>query len=176
MTVLLIICLLVTPLNYYFTCCAFCVSQTTSHHNYRRFDATSLVDRDRIFQDLFPAWPKYSDTEYYYYYYEGLFGKTCDIYAEWSLDADEFAAEVSRVHAFFESYVATEDPLNRVSLKNGNYSCLILYPGSPPFETAAEDYSYYIFGYDEHSRKVRYIHCYSQVNGADQPYYLSLDW
>lgn len=175
-SILLILCVLITPLNYFFTCCAFSVSKTSNHHNYRGFDSNSLVDRDGIVQNLFPAWPEYSDTEYYYYYSESFFGNTCDIYAEWTLDADDFAAEVSRVHALYESTAATEDRINYISVQNGEYTCLILYSGCPPFEAATEDYSYYIFGYDEHNLKVRYIHCYSQVNGADQPYYLSLEW
>ena len=175
-SVLLILCVLITPINYFLAINAFSVSTTSNHHNYRRFDPNSLVDRDSTAQDLFPAWPEYSDTEYYYYYSEGLFGNTCDIYAEWSLDADNFAAEVSRVQVLFESKANTKNPLNSITVQNGEYTCLVLYSGNPPFEGATEDYLYYIFGYNENSRRVRYIHCYSQVNGADQPYYLSLDW
>ena len=175
-TILLILCVLITPLNNFFSCFAFSVSKTSNHHNYRRFDSNSLVDRDSIVQDLFPTWLEYSDTEYYYYYSEGLFGNTCDIYAEWSLDADDFAAEVSRVQVLFASKATTENAINSITVQRGKYNCIILYSGSPPFESATEDYSYYIFGYDEHNLKVRYIHCYSQVNGTDQPYYLSLDW
>lgn len=172
----LILCVLVTPLNYFLTWCAFSVSETSNHHNYRRFDSNSLVDRDSIVQDLFPTWLEYTDTKYYYYYSEGFFGNTCDIYAEWTLDADDFATEVSRVHALYESRAITEDHINYISVQNGDYTCFVLFSGSPPFETATEDYTYYIFGYDEHNMRVRYIYCYSQVNGADQPYYLSLDW
>jgi hypothetical protein len=167
---------LITPINYFLAINAFSISTTSNHHNYRRFDSNSFVDRDSVVQDLFPAWPEYSDTEYYYYYSEGLFGNTCDIYAEWSLDADDFSAEVSRVQVLFTSKATTENALNSITVQRGKYNCIILYSGSPPFESATEDYSYYIFGYDENSRRVRYIHCYSQVNGADQPYYLSLEW
>lgn len=175
-SVLLILCVLITPINYFLAINAFSISTTSNHHNYRRFDSNSFVDRDSVVQDLFPAWPEYSDTEYYYYYSEGLFGNTCDIYAEWSLDADDFAAEVSRVQVLFASKATTENALNSITVQRGKYNCIILYSGSPPFESATEDYSYYIFGYEENSRRVRYIHCYSQVNGADQPYYLSLQW
>lgn len=175
-SVLLILCVLITPINYFLAINAFSISTTSNHHNYRRFDSNSFVDRDSVVQDLFPAWPEYSDTEYYYYYSEGLFGNTCDIYAEWSLDADDFSAEVSRVQVLFTSKATTENALNSITVQRGKYNCIILYSGSPPFESATEDYSYYIFGYDENSRRVRYIHCYSQVNGADQPYYLSLEW
>ena len=52
--------------------------------------------------------------------------------------------------------------------------CLVLCSGSPPFEAATGDYTYYIFAYNERNQSVRYIYSYSEVGG--QPYYLSLEW
>ena len=171
-SILLIFCVLVTPLNYILTICAPSVSETSNHHYYRRFDSNSLVDRDMIVQDLFPVWPEYSDIKYYYCYSDDVFDDSCDIYAEWSLDAEDFATEVDRVHAIFEHWATSEDRFNSISVQNGKYTCFVLYSGCPPFEDPAGNYLYYIFGYDKHSMKVRYIHSY----GVDQPYYLSLVW
>lgn len=174
-SILLILCIIITPINYFLTCFAFSVSETSNHHNYRLLDANCPAGRDEFFQDLFPAWPEYSDTKYYYYYSEGVFGNTCDIYSEWSLDENEFQTEIFRVHALYEA-CASDNGINQITLQKGKYTCFVLYSGSPPFEAATEDYAYYIFGYDEQNMKVRYIYCDSQVNGADQPYYLTLDW
>lgn len=51
-----------------------------------------------------------------------------------------------------------------------------MYSTSTPFEEVSDSYTYYIFAYDETSLIVRYIMCDSLENGADQPFYLSLDW
>lgn len=174
--ILLVFCLLATPVSGFLSMNAFSISQTTNHHNYRRFDANSFVDRDPIFQDLFPAWPEYSDTKYYYCYSETVFGSTCDVYAQWVLDADAFSAEVSRIETWFHGTAAAEDSLSALTLQQEGYTCLIIHCGSPPFEAAKEDYAYYIFAYDESTLTVRYIYCASDQNGADQPYYLSLEW
>lgn len=174
--ILLFFCLLATPVSGFLAMNAFSISQTTNHHDYRRFDANSFVDRDPIFQDLFPAWPEYSNTKYYYCYSETVFGNTCDIYAQWSLDKEDFQTEIGRVTVWFDTNAATQDGLNALTVQQETYTCLVIYSGSPPFETATQDYTYYIFAYDEAALTVRYIYCSSDQNGADQPYYLSLEW
>ena len=61
-------------------------------------------------------------------------------------------------------------------MKKGDYSCLILYNGTEPFERVTNSYTYLIFAYNEYTNTVRYICCDSLENGADQPYYLQLEW
>ena len=63
-----------------------------------------------------------------------------------------------------------------VKLQKGRWTCLILYSGQEPFVTVDDSYTYEIFAYDPDSLRVRYIYCDSLENGADQPYYLQLDW
>ena len=173
--ILLIFCLLVSPQIYMGAKFAFQVSETSNYANYRRFDFYSYLDRDSILQDLFPDRPSGTAyySAYYYCYSESVFGDTCDVYAEWFLDAKAFAAEVSRVNALFER---TEEDLQYLSVQVGEFTCLVLYSGSPPFSAATEDCTYYIFAYDETNMRVRHIYSSSELNGADQPYYLSLEW
>ena len=45
-----------------------------------------------------------------------------------------------------------------------------------PFTKATDNYDYIIFAYNDENNTVRYIYCDSLENGADQPYYLELDW
>lgn len=63
-----------------------------------------------------------------------------------------------------------------VELKKGDYNCLILYSGNEPFNKATNNYDYIIFAHNVEKKTVRYIYCESLENGADQPYYLTLDW
>ena len=58
----------------------------------------------------------------------------------------------------------------------GDYHCLILYSGDEPFKKATDNYDYIIFAYNDKTNIVRYIYCDSLENGADQPYYLELEW
>lgn len=171
--VLLIFCLWITPTILFLALCTFSSSETSNHHNYRQFDSCCVMNRDSIAQDLFPPWPTYSaDIEYYYFLSEGSFGAACDVYAQWSLDAEEFSAEVSRVQALYETTAETD--ITHSTLQVEGYTCFVLYTGSPPFDPATGDYIYYIFAYNAQSRTVRYIYSYSEVGG--QPYYLSLEW
>ena len=39
-----------------------------------------------------------------------------------------------------------------------------------------DNYDYIIFAYNDKTNTVRYIYCDSLENGADQPYYLELEW
>lgn len=171
--VLLIFCLWITPCILFLALCTFSSSETSNHHNYRQFDSCCMINRDSIAQDLFPPWPTYSaDIQYYYSLSEGVFGAACDVYAQWSLEEDAFAAEVSRVQNLYET--TAENDITHSTLPFGGYTCLVLCSGSPPFEAATGDYTYYIFAYNERNQSVRYIYSYSEVGG--QPYYLSLEW
>lgn len=63
-----------------------------------------------------------------------------------------------------------------MTVQKGNYTCLILYRGAPPFEEAASDYTCCIFAYDAQNLTARYIYSDSSGDGAYQPYYLTLKW
>lgn len=166
-------------------------SETTEIINYRQFDKGCLANRYGQFQELFPTWyesPQIDvlqddgtyttverDVRYYYRYFEGM-DYTYDIFAEWPLEKDKFSEEVKRVKALYQEW---EDNSNvpYVEVKKGAYNCLFwYYYGSPPFEPVDDNYTYYIFAYDEENMRVRYIMCDSLENGVDQPYYLQLDW
>lgn len=164
-------------------------SETTDFVDYRDIDADCSANRDLFFSELFPAWPHYFVNEqqpdgsfeavyldaHYYYRYISLLDYTYDIYAQWPLEKEEFEEEVARVKALYDTH-ATEYNRDFVILEKGSYTCLISYFGNPPFEEVTNSYTYYIFAYDETNLIVRYILCDSLENGADQPYYLSLDW
>ena len=164
-------------------------SETTDFVDYRDVDADCSANRDSFFSELFPAWPHYFVNEqqpdgsfeavyldaHYYYRYISFLDYTYDIYAQWPLEKEEFDKEVARVKALYDTH-ATEYNRDFVVLQKGNYTCLISYVGNSPFEEVTNSYTYYIFAYDETNLIVRYILCDSLENGADQPYYLSLDW
>ncbi len=170
------------------------MSRTTDIRNYREFDADCWVNKDSMFQDMFPLWPNYFDdvkqedgewetvyldTSYLYQYMPG-WGDTFDVYAEWPLEKEEFDEEVARVKAVFEERAPAEENRtewrNYITVQKGTYTCLIIYYGEKPFERVSYDYEFYIFAYDEQNLRVRYIYCKSDDDGYDQPYYLSLDW
>ena len=166
-------------------------SKTTDFRNYRDFDADCLANRDVVFQELFPNWPHYSenvkqsdgsyktvylDSHYYYHYYQG-FDYTYDIYAEWPLSEDEYTKEVKRAAAVFSKIIENKTYNYKFAeLMKGDYHCLILYSGDEPFKKATNNYDYIIFAYNDKTNIVRYIYCCSLENGADQPYYLELEW
>lgn len=170
------------------------VSETTDIVEYRDFDADCFANSDLFFQKMFPVWPKYfEDVEqadgscktvyldaHYYYRYLSIMDYTYDVYAEWPLDEEAFNKEVERVtELFMKNAPDTEDEnshYNLLTVTKGNYTCLVLYHGDPVFEEVTDSYTYYIFAYDRDNLKVRYICCCSLENGADQPYYLNLDW
>ena len=173
--ILIILCVLSIPIGFFFSIGISSRSETSDILNYRKFDKDCPANRDSFFQDLFPIWPHYYNDEmdkvHYLYRKLPAMDYTYDIYAEWPLKKEEFDKEVSRVKALYESQAE-----NYVTIQKGNYTCLFLYYGDPPFETATDNYGYTIFAYDEHNLVVRYIMCDSLENGVDQPYYLSLDW
>lgn len=183
--ILLILCILSVPASAIFSIGVFSHSETSDIRNYRRFDTDCLANRAPFFQDLFPLWPRYFineeqpdgswETVYLdaHYLYRDLpaLDYTYDIYAEWPLEKADFDKEVSRVQALYENKTKKYDIVHK-----GNYTCFFAYDGDPPFEEVTDSYTYYIFAFDAQNLTVRYIMCDSLENGADQPYYLSLDW
>lgn len=166
-------------------------SETTDFRYYRDFDPDCLATRNKVFNEVFPMWPHYFenvknedgeweaiylDAKYYYRFFYGM-DYTYDIYAEWPLEADKFGEEVQRVKGVFEKAIADKTyGYKFVEIEKGEYTCLILYSGDEPFQKATNNYQYLIFAYSETANVVRYIYCDSLENGADQPYYLQLDW
>lgn len=192
--ILLILCVVSIPIS---TLCSFGVgfgSRTTDFRDYRDFDPDCIANRSDLFQDLFPKWPHYFVNEeqpdgswdavyldaHYYYQYSLGWDYTYDIYAEWPLEQEAFYEEIDRVKAVFDIHAPSEEDRsayrNYLTIQKGSYTCLIIYTGTPPFEEATSSYTYCIFAYDEQNLKVRYIYCDSLDDGADQPYYLNLDW
>ena len=166
-------------------------SETTDFRNYRDFDPDCLATRNKVFNEVFPMWPRYFenvknedgeweaiylDAKYYYRFFYGM-DYTYDIYAEWPLGADKFGEEVQRVKGVFEKAIADNTyGYKFVEIEKGEYTCLILYSGDEPFQKATNNYQYLIFAYSETTNSVRYIYCDSLENGVDQPHYLQLDW
>ena len=166
-------------------------SETTDFRNYRDFDPDCLAPRNKVFNEVFPMWPHYFenvknedgeweavylDAKYYYRFFYGM-DYTYDIYAEWPLEADKLGEEVQRVKGVFEKAIADKTyGYKFVEIEKGEYTCLILYSGDEPFQKATNNYQYLIFAYSETTNSVRYIYCDSLENGAEQPYYLQLDW
>ena len=189
--ILLVFCILSIPFSYFMSFGIVSKSQTTDFRNYRDFDADCLADRNMVFQELFPNWPHYFenvkqadgsykavylDSHYYYHYHQG-FDYTCDIYAEWPLDEDEYTKEVKRAIAVFTKNIENKTYNYKFAeFIKGDYDCLILYSGDEPFSVVTNNYDYIIFAYNDKNKTVRYIYCGSLENGADQPYYLELDW
>ena len=181
--ILAALCLLSIPVCRFVPVTVFSASETRDFVHYRDFDPECLANRDPLFQALFPQWPRYFDhvrqpdgtleevwlDSRYYYRYNNGWDYTYDIIAEWPLEEGEFREEVSRVRELFSQR-------EYVTMEKGPYTCLIVYQGSPPFQPADTSYTYYIFAYDEEALRVRYIYCDSLDDGADQPYYLELDW
>ena len=189
--ILLGFCVLSIPISFFMSFGIVSRSETTDFRNYRDFDADCLANRNVVFQELFPNWPHYFenvkqgdgsyktvylDSHYYYHYHQG-FDYTYDIYAEWPLSKDEYAEEVKRATAVFTKNVENQTYNYRFAeIMKGDYHCLILYSGDEPFKKATDNYDHIIFAYNDKTNIVRYIYCDSLENGADQPYYLELDW
>jgi len=188
--VLLVLCMLSLPW------CLICPlgmithSETTNIRNYRHFDVDCTFDQSTSFNELFPYSANYWDViDYpdgsqekiyldarYYYRYTFVMDDTYDVYAEWPLEKEEFYKEIDRAEGFFEKRMQSD--WKYAEIQKGDYYCHILYDncGEEPFEEAVDNYTYYIFAYNEKELRVRYIYCYSLENGADQPYYLELEW
>ncbi len=189
--ILLVFCILSIPFSYFMSFGIVSKSQTTDFRNYRDFDADCLANRNVVFQEIFPNWPHYFenvkqadgryetvylDSHYYYHYHQG-FDYTYDIYAEWPLNEDEYTKEIKRAAAVFSKNIENKTYNYKFAeLMKGDYHCLILYSGDEPFKKATDNYDYIIFAYNDKTNIVRYIYCDSLENGADQPYYLELEW
>ncbi len=189
--ILLVFCILSIPFSCFMSFGIVSKSQTTDFRNYRDVDADCLANRNVVFQELFPNWPHYFenvkqadgsykavylDSHYYYHYHQG-FDYTYDIYAEWPLNEDEYTKEVKRAAAVFSKNIENKTYNYKFAeLMKGDYHCLILYSGDEPFKKATGNYDYIIFAYNDKTNIVRYIYCDSLENGADQPYYLELEW
>lgn len=186
-SVLLVLCMISVPFALVFSMNIVSHSETTNILNYRRFDPDCLANRSSFFLKLFPTRPPYYVVDGYlddaHYLYRNLpaWDYTYDIYAEWSLEPEDFREEVARVTKLYEEQeraIAEETTVPYITtVEKGDYTCLIYFPySSPPFEEVNWSYTYYIFAYDEETLRVRYILCDSLENGEDQPYYLSLPW
>ncbi len=189
--IILCLCIAAMPFSFVMPYGIATYSETTDFRHYRDFDPGCLANRNVVFCDVFPAWPRYFDnvenedgefeavyldSKYYYRYIQG-FDYTYDIYAEWPLEEDDFFEEVQRVKEIYEKAVLEKIyGYKFVEMEKGAFSCLILYDGHEPFQNEPNSYQYLIFAYDEDTNRVRYIYCDSLENGTDQPYYLELDW
>lgn len=191
--IMLVLCILNLSLSFFCPIGMISHSETTDIRNYRHFDVDCTFDQSTQFNDLFPYSANYWDViDYpdgsqekiyldarYYYRYISFFDYTYDVYAEWPLEKDEFYKEVDRVKKLFKDWESQDNEYyNYPVIQKGNYTCLFCHYkyDDEPFTKATDNYSYYIFAYDETNLKVRYICCTSLENGADQPYYLELEW
>lgn len=181
LTVLFILYLLIGFILEIFITAPFSYSETDDMHNYLQLDPICFANRDVNLHKLFPSMPalsayepdyyspwtghKTADTAHYYYRFIEFIDYTYDVYAEWTLPDDQFEKEVDRVRSEFEDYDIR---------KWGDYTCLFIdgYKKVPP----EDNYYYVIFAYNQTNNTVRYIYANSLENGADQPYFLQLDW
>lgn len=99
-----------------------------------------------------------------------------DIYAEYPVPREELESEIKRISALFDGWKNDDSYWKTAQMKRGSYQCLILYTGADPFTQAKDNYTYFIFAYNEDTLRVRYLLCDSMEHGYDQPYYLELDW
>lgn len=189
----LFLCVISLPFCFIMPITTITHSETTDFRYYRDFDSECIANRSSVFQELFPLWPHYFENvkqsdgsiesvyldAHYYYRYLEFMDYTYDIYAEWPLEKDKFYKEVERVKVLFEKHQSEDKAHWDYSvIQKGNYTCLFLHYkyNNEPFTEVTDSYTYFIFAYDETNLKVRYIYCDSLENGADQPYYLQLDW
>lgn len=170
---LLIMCLLAAPLCLWTVTLSMSSSETDNHHHYRQFDQYCPANTDVVFQDLFPGQLEYSEPEYYYSFSTTWFGNSCEIYAQWKLVPEAINTEITRIKEWRSSHASD---YSHLTIDIGDYSCIILYEGSPPFQAPTADYTYYIFASNKLTGQVRYVYCCSDIGAAVQPYYLSLDW
>lgn len=163
-------------------------SETRELNHYNQLDEIALP-RDGFYLSMMPPRQfSFEKTEgrleEYYYRCRATFDVTTDIYAEWSFSEKTFRAEIQRVSMLYDAWKnPTDEYWTTETLQKGNYICLMRYhvdkregKTTKPFEPVDNSYTFYIFAYDEKNQKIRYIVCDSMENGADQPYYLTLDW
>lgn len=181
----LCLCVLYLPFSLFFSVHTLGLSKTADIRDYRRLDADCLANRDPFYHKLFPISPHYFENgengetiwldAHYLYWERGGMDYTYDIYAEWPLREEDFDKEVARVTELFESQ-GDNGSWKVMTVEKGSYICMFYYHGAPPFAPVTDSYTYYIFAYDPEHLRVRYILCDSLENGADQPYYLDLEW
>ena len=155
-------------------------SETHDYSHYLEFDEMIPVSSDNMEYAFFATKPRFYEiidgkkVESGKYFYRNLprWNYTYDIYAEWSVTQEELESELARVNELFEKKTGGK----RVNIQNGTYMCVILYYGQEPFKPVSDNYTYFIFAYDETDLRVRYVLCDSLEHGDDQPYYLELDW
>lgn len=166
-------------------------SETTNIRNYRILDGRCLINRSAFFNAFFPQWARHSDVvknengnwvtvdldARYYYRFLEFMDYTYDVYAEWPLEPKAFDEEVARVRALFGDPANLNQNECCLETEKGPWTCLVIHErAQEPFAEVTDSYGYWIFAYDPQTLRVRYICCESLENGADQPYYLQLDW
>lgn len=116
-----------------------------------------------------PSEDRYPETTQYYYRYAEYIDPDCDIFAQWVLPEDEFAAEVLRIRENLADRTVYERQW-------GDWICLSLTESD--FEEVTSYYFHYFFAYNEETNMVRYVDSYCQDGGGDMasPYFLTLDW
>ncbi|MBQ2942578.1 MAG: MerR family transcriptional regulator [Clostridia bacterium] len=162
-------------------------SYTDSFDNYRKTDE-NIIHAHSFLNLLLPtdstarknSMADNSDAVYHYRHM-AILESTTEILVEWNLEEKEFAEEVKRVELLFDSfhnYEGEESYYTYTIVEKGDYVCLIRYhdEGTAPFEKTEKHYHFFIFAYDETSKRVRYIYNYSGESGAIQPFYIDLDW
>ncbi|MBQ7850513.1 MAG: hypothetical protein IJ343_12365, partial [Clostridia bacterium] len=131
-----LVCLVLLPVNGFFSLRVLGPSVTTDIRNYRDFDAEFAMNNNLFAQRLFPVTARYFDHERdeggglrtvwldarYYYRYALDFENIYDVYAEWPLESEDFDREIARVEALY----AEELPDNYACcrIEKGSYTCL----------------------------------------------------
>lgn len=190
--VLFLLCALSIPVSAVMAIGIITRSETTDTANYRKLDEACIANKSDLFQALFPESPPVLEQNgqsdgsldpvdaHYYYRYLPAWDYTYDIYAQWPLEPEEFQREVARAEALLEGHGWEKENKSGgpkySTVEKGNYTCLVVYWGSEPFEEVDDSYTYCIFAYDAQSCTVRYIYCDSLEDGYDQPWYLTLEW
>lgn len=153
-------------------------SETANPAHYLKLNDWSTGQNSMICE-LFPEKPGAASQREMQYYYRDAYcvDPIYELYAEWTLPADELVAEKQRVEALF---AAQPDHWTVETIEYGAFTCLLCYVNDRPFAGEVDYYSHAIFAYDEDTGRVRYI-CNdgTDANGYDeefQPKYLSLDW
>lgn len=188
--ILLACCILSVPLSFFMAHGVISRSETTDMRSYRDFDAECLVNRNNVFQALFPDWPHYFEevrqadgsfeTVYldaeYYYCYKRVWDTTYDIYAQWPLNERDYEKEVARGSAVLRD--AKEMYGGELTeMKKGSYQCLVWHSeGEEPFVPITGNYGYTMFAYDDQRRMVRYLCGSGMDDDIGLPYYMLLDW
>lgn len=152
-------------------------SQTSDAWNYLILDSDVEQIYGTDIMKIFPeSIPESADVEYdaniptfpyttrYYYMYETRWDMSFDLFAEWTLNEDEFKKAVEDAP---DDFVHSE--------YKGNWNCLFYQDTEQIVADDPRYYSYLIFAYNEQTRSVRYIASYA-VDSVDGPYYQTVEW